>query len=516
MANIFDELIDSIRNPNAPPSVFGPRGAPSPPGPPLLDPSRVAKYQQISPNLVGAFNRGDQGPPAPTDIEAALNAVRTQEREALDASPSLVDVPSAEADALQTAEDAALDASPPLVEVQSLLDASPPLVEIPSKGKSANGKKPGRDTKRDVVSYEQTAAAAEKPEDELLAGYKGKAGDLEKQRIKALEQAAAEKDLSNEEKVAMALLAALPGLIGAIGGGAIAGGYGAAAGAAGGLKGGAEGVQMIAQSKEGRRKEAKGAADKLLDQITQQEGLATRRQETLEGRDIDEKKTAAQFAHDDLVLERKLAADRANTGAQTAATLAAAKMGAESRDYNALLDFLANRDKAVAAAKAGHKPTEHQLKLAQLYPQIALAVRSMDKLDDTESGPPQASTASNLYNKVVPRALESDEWREYEDAAAMLAQHGTFAVSGAQAPETEVARMKDFYAARPSDSPARRQQKRAARNAVKQIVLDVAEGRLSPGEAARKAEELGLGLSIPGGDIRPVDAAAATKAKYGF
>jgi hypothetical protein len=192
-------------------------------------------------------------------------------------------------------------------------------------------------------------------QDALLKQYKDKAGSLGEERIKALEQALAEKDLSTEEKVAMALLAVLPGLIGAVGGGAIAGGAGAAAGAAGGLQGGAEGLKGIMASKEGRRKEKKADADQLLEQILQQEGLATRRQEVLEGRDLDEKKTKDQRAYDDAVLEKKLSADRANTNAQIRATLTGKAMDRASSDYQAQLDAAAKGQTAGAPIRQADK-----------------------------------------------------------------------------------------------------------------------------------------------------------------
>ncbi len=101
----------------------------------------------------------------------------------------------------------------------------------------------------------------------------GQRGDLDAKMKAAMGAADAEKELSGDEQIAMALLATLPGLVGAIGGGAIAGGYGAAAGAAGGLKGGADGAMMINDAKQGRRKEAKGDAEKLRQELSALDAL---------------------------------------------------------------------------------------------------------------------------------------------------------------------------------------------------------------------------------------------------
>lgn len=222
-------------------------------------------------------------------------------------------------------------------------------------------------------------------QDPLLQKYQGNADKLSSDRMAALERMAAEKDLSNEEKVATALLAALPGLIGAIGGGAIAGGWGAAAGAAGGLQGGAEGVKGIAASKEARRKEAKGDAEKLLEQIAAQEGLATHRKELLENRDISAKQSAQQREDAFNMLERKEKGDRQNALIQANAMLQAHKIDAESRDYGNRLNAYTDQQKAEAAARAGGAGKQAD---RDFYANLDTALNSIDKLESVIKGQP--------------------------------------------------------------------------------------------------------------------------------
>lgn len=133
---------------------------------------------------------------------------------------------------------------------------------------------PSSAKKSGATSSTTTSASAKDKELEAMLEAAGKTndrsgerGDLANKQANLLARAEGEKELSDEEKIAIALLGTLPGLVGAIGGGAIAGGYGAAAGAAGGLQGGAMGVNSIAEAKQARRKEAKTEAQILAERI---------------------------------------------------------------------------------------------------------------------------------------------------------------------------------------------------------------------------------------------------------
>lgn len=98
----------------------------------------------------------------------------------------------------------------------------------------------------------------------LLKERRGKYSD---EATKALADAKSLEKMSDDEKIAYALLGALPGLVGLVGGALAGGGWGAAAGAAGGLKGGAEGMQLIAADKKERRKELLDKAAKAADRL---------------------------------------------------------------------------------------------------------------------------------------------------------------------------------------------------------------------------------------------------------
>lgn len=91
----------------------------------------------------------------------------------------------------------------------------------------------------------------------------GERDDLARQRDDLTAKSEGHKKLTDEEQVAMALLAAVPGLFGALAGGAISGGAGAAAGAAGGLQGGANGIKMLVDAKDAKVKEFKDDAEKV-------------------------------------------------------------------------------------------------------------------------------------------------------------------------------------------------------------------------------------------------------------
>ena len=163
-----------------------------------LQKQEQAKSAQVDPNTVMSQETFTEGPPMSmsgpqsTTQPAAIPAAMTQ-----------------------------LAAGKPVVKASSRARAEsskPPVVEMP-----------------DSAKVEVEAAPIKDAIAEMLAGKKADAEvDLDSAKANALKA----KDLSDGEKIFTALMAVLPGLVGAIGGGAIAGGHGAAAGAAGGLTGG--------------------------------------------------------------------------------------------------------------------------------------------------------------------------------------------------------------------------------------------------------------------------------------
>lgn len=168
---------------------------------------------------------------------------------------------------------------PPMLAATGPLSASFRPTRVPPASRAKASSPASQETRQQVQAASQPVS-----EDQLLADYRDKGSKLERERADALSRAAAEKNLTDDEKVAMALLAALPGLLGAIGGGAIAGGVGAASGAAGGLQGGAQGAQMIAQGKNERRKEALGQAEQLAGRLDKNDVMVAGRKGELDQR----------------------------------------------------------------------------------------------------------------------------------------------------------------------------------------------------------------------------------------
>lgn len=168
---------------------------------------------------------------------------------------------------------------PPMLAATGPISATFRPARVPPASRAKANSSASQETKQAVQAASQPVT-----EDQLLADYKTKGEKLERERQDALSRAMSEKDLSDDEKVAMALLAALPGLLGAIGGGAIAGGVGAASGAAGGLQGGAQGAQMITQGKNERRKEALGQAEQLAGRMDKNDAMVAGRKGELDQR----------------------------------------------------------------------------------------------------------------------------------------------------------------------------------------------------------------------------------------
>jgi hypothetical protein len=339
-------------------------------------------------------------------------------------------------------------------------------------------------------------------QDALLKQYKDKAGSLGEERIKALEQALAEKDLSTEEKVAMALLAVLPGLIGAVGGGAIAGGAGAAAGAAGGLQGGAEGVKGIVASKDARRKEAKSDADQLLEQILQQEGLATRRQEMLEGRDLDAKKTAEERAANKELAMMREAGDNQRSAAQIRASLLAKQMELKSRDFDAQLD---------AAAKAqGAQGANAPLKQADrdFYANISSAFESIDRLEKFVNDPDIGNWESRFGDPEAAAGLDKEAY-ELAVAFAKIVDPTSVAREG------EVDAAKKYMVPMGFGIPTKVTQ--AALRQQRETLLRRAQARNQLGTPLPESVNAQLGQGPRQSPAtQSSDPASTTKQKYGF
>lgn len=227
---------------------------------------------------------------------------------------------------------------------------------------------------------QEVSQATEPGEDKLLATYNSKGDQLNRERQDTVAKALGEKNLSDDEKVAMALLAVLPGLAGAIGGGAIAGGWGAAAGAAGGLQGGAQGAQSIANAKNERRKEALDEAADLATRMDRTDAQAAGRVSELDQR---------KFASGEADKGRQFTAEQGKLGRDASAKEHASDRAAHRGDIMLQgkvqenlhrIDAAAEIQKAEAKARsdAGGKLKEED---KSFYSNSAAALRNLDELE---------------------------------------------------------------------------------------------------------------------------------------
>lgn len=209
----------------------------------------------------------------------------------------------------------------------------------------------------------QAALAPATAPDALTGGLKDKENGLLKERQDALAKALSAKDLSTEEKVAMALIGILPGILGGIGGGVLGGAAGAATGVAGGLHGSAQGIQMIADSKTAAHKEALDQAKELAGRIDQVGAQQLEHQGVLDQRAFSHGENEANRAQ-----SAKLAADQLASHERTTRM----NINAEQARTNALL--------GAKAAAAGGKPVKQADK--DFYTNIDTAFNKINELEN--------------------------------------------------------------------------------------------------------------------------------------
>lgn len=225
-----------------------------------------------------------------------------------------------------------------------------------------------------------TQSDTPKPADliaDMLGKRRSKYSDDES---KARGEAANAEKMTDDDKLAFALLSALPGLIGLVGGGIAGGGLGAAQGLAGGLQGGAAGTQMIADAKTGKRKEALARADKASDRLAQVDTQELHHGETLQGQAF----TAGQADKDRDLRVGESEKDRALRTSEHKASIAAQHSEGEANRANAKdlkrMDLFGDSLKAAAAAsKAGGKNGPN----ADLYVNLDSAWSNLKELENT-------------------------------------------------------------------------------------------------------------------------------------
>ncbi|MES2945167.1 MAG: hypothetical protein V4772_20060, partial [Pseudomonadota bacterium] len=318
-SSLLEQLMSmNIRNPNAHPSPFAPNEAQSA--------ALAAKdAQQKEADAVTSDQRARESAANQEAYTRGWGNKKAPEPSAAQVDPEAVmSVMNAMTGQEQTSSEAPagpnMSVMTPEMVAQLAAGKAPLAAAVPGKKSStarADSSKPidakAAANPAAATDVMQSPAAADAIKEMLEGKQKTAEGDRDSAKAKALQA----KDLSGGEKIFTALMAVLPGLVGAIGGGAIAGGHGAAAGAAGGLSGGAKAVGNMMGEKEQLRQEAlaqEAAAQGRVDQagnqlMSHQEHLGdqafqTARQE--DSQNFSAAKTERSMAHADANLAKSM------------------------------------------------------------------------------------------------------------------------------------------------------------------------------------------------------------------
>jgi hypothetical protein len=310
---------------------------------------------------------------------------------------------------------------------------------------------------RGAMQAQNTATTAADPLGDMLSG-KEQAATSERDQAKAT--AEAEKEMSAEEKIAMALVATLPGIFGLVAGGEIAGKAGAAAGFAGGVQGSAQGVGMMNESKQGRRKEALGQAAQAQQRIDQLGGQQLSHKQHLADQQVDQARHDSDQRFTAQQNRAKMAHDRGN------------EMMREAHDYKIeLLRQTGDISKAEIALKAkqsGENPTEFESKSS------AYATRMLTALPQTMAAEYERSQelSSALSTKVGwMRAAQSPELQVYADAAESFISGVLRRDSGAAITDEEWEREYRKFFPVYGDKPATLEAKRIRREQETSVMV---------------------------------------------
>jgi hypothetical protein len=324
----------------------------------------------------------------------------------------------------------------------------------------------------------------------------GQRADLESKQAKALAEMAANKDLTQEEQVAVALLAIAPGLLGAIGGGIAGGGAGVMAGLGGGLSGGAQGIQSIADNKNAKRKEAKTDAEKLAERIAALDQQIAAEKDKAADKELSIRLQERAAEKAEKTSEKKMALERdlAQLSSKTQITTAAmTQKGAMDRLKQEGLQQL-----QLAGAKAKNAgPAElkdFQGKATQFATSMLLASKDLNELHD-------ASIWNTMSTWGGLRSMLSDPKRQkYARAAFNFIDAVTRDVSGAAiTPDEWETKFKQYLALPGSsaeDIAAAKQYRDAATETIlakagpgREIALRSVQNVLSPSQSLSQEDQ---------------------------
>lgn len=354
-----------------------------------------------------------------------------------------------------------------------------------------------------LASFAPLLASMAKPQtdqttiDPFVAKYaQQQEGLLAKREEEASKLASSEK-LTNQEKISQALLAILPGLLGAGLGAAVTGGMGGNAGLgalqglAGGTQGSLQGLQMLDQDKKDKVKQIRDNI-KVIDDKLDKTGLKEEaRAGLLEERGIQEKRLGDQFANqmslekvkqdfESGLLDKKTAAEAEHLikqgeiqkavtllnnnsaekreGMQNATSLAIANINANSHILGAQLA-------AGAAGAKSEKLNDGQSKAATYLNAIVAAEKDLSK-------PHKYDPTSRLkMPDSTPDRLKSSERLNYEASRLAWLNNVNYLRSGAGQQEIEAGRaLKEFFPVDGDDSKTVQEKLERRQNFAKNTV----------------------------------------------
>lgn len=265
----------------------------------------------------------------------------------------------------------------------------------------------------------------------------------------------------------MALIAALPGLLGAGIGGAVAGGAGAAAGAAGGLTGSATGLTDMQKSKDSRRLEAKADANKLRDIGDAVKAAANKRAEDIEAMGRDDKKTKE-------AREFEQGQGQAKFGQQVVLQQLSDKADLQrSREERASIE----RAAALSQGQRPNKTTAEQARSAELAKRMRTAEPVFGILEEKGFNRSDLGTSAR---GALPENMRSEEFKSWSSAENMWLSGPLRKDSGGAITPAENENYGSIFFPRVGDSKRVQAMKAEFRNQVTAAMEASARGDIAP------------------------------------
>lgn len=304
------------------------------------------------------------------------------------------------------------------------------------------------------------------PEDTVTPQIKAQQDTAKKAQDEALKKALHSKDLTDEEKVAMVLLAVLPTAIGAIAGGAAGGGLGALSGAAGGLAGTAQSMGAIGAMKEEERKRLLAEAEKMGDRVAKGDEALLNRAGQRESQQISLTESATERAARAAELDKKIKAEDRQQLRQLQNALQIAR---ENRNAALEAELLTQKAKAEGSPK---NLTEAQSRAVKFGGRMIANLPDLAKTDHLAAS--IVSRAKGMTEGDLFNAVKSPEEQMYLQAMRDYLLAFARDDSGAAIGENEWPRYLQTNFPLLNDSPAVIAQKRNKRAYQAEVMYHLA------------------------------------------